>query len=75
MSGTKSNHKVFVQKKDLTTIGLRPSSQELYDMMHILSCELAEKRWKDEWSFCPVCLCMMDEDGIFVHLPRKLIEV
>ncbi|MES1986997.1 MAG: hypothetical protein V4440_03030, partial [Pseudomonadota bacterium] len=72
----KSKHEILVKREDLTTTGLRPSSQELYDLMHLISCEHAIKRWNIGWSFCPVCLGRIGEDGITVrHRPRKEIEV
>lgn len=70
-----SNHKVFVLKKDLTSRGLSPSSAELYDLMHLTTCEHAERRWRDEWTFCPVCLVSVDSDGVIEHRERKDILV
>ncbi len=69
------NHKVFVKRDELKTIGLHPTSLELYDLMHLVSCTHAIKRWKDSWSFCPVCMTMMDEDGLIRHRDRKDILV
>lgn len=64
---SESNLKVRVLKKDLTTRGLYPTSQELYDLMHIITCERAIDRWQEEWSFCPVCLARYESDGLFKH--------
>lgn len=71
----KSNHKIFVKKEKLESTGLHPTSKELYDLMHLTSCEHADRRWKEEWSFCPVCLEMIDEDGYPRHKLRKDILV
>lgn len=68
-------YKVLVKKENLKTKGLFPTSQELYDLMHLVSCDHAEKRWKDEWSFCPVCTAMVGEDGFINHKERKDILV
>ncbi len=65
MSG--SNLRILVQKKDLTTTGLYPTSQELYDLMHIVTCERVIERWQEEWSFCPVCLARYEADGGVRH--------
>ncbi len=51
----KPQHEILVQKKDLTTRSLSPSSEELFDLMHLTSCDHAIKRWKDHWFLCPVC--------------------
>jgi len=69
-----NNHKVLVLKKDLTSQGLYPSSQELYDLMHLTTCEHATKRWQEEWSFCPVCLARYESDGAILHRLRKDIS-
>lgn len=66
-----SNHRILVEKKDLTTKGLLPSSQELYELMHLVNCEFAEARWKDHWSFCPVCCQFVRDDGTIRHKSRK----
>jgi hypothetical protein len=71
----KENHKVFVKKVDLKSKGLYPSSQELYDLMHIVTCERAVERWQEEWSFCPVCLARYEADGWIGHKERKEILV
>lgn len=67
--------KVFVKKADLTSVGLHPTSKEIYDLMYITTCDLAVKRWRGEWSFCPVCLARMESDGVFLHKSRKDILV
>lgn len=56
----KDKHKVFRTKEELTTKGSLPSSQEIYDLMHVTTCEHAIQRWKDYWMFCPVCLSSAD---------------
>lgn len=68
--------KVFVQKENLTSRGGLPSSQELYDLMHLTTCQQAEARWKDHWQFCPVCLqaTQVDNEGedyYVLHSLRK----
>lgn len=56
MSGAKSKqHQILVTKDKLTTRSFSPSSQELYDLMHLTSCSHAIQRWKDHWMICPVC--------------------
>ncbi len=64
---TESNLKILVLKKDLKTRGLYPTSQELYDLMYIITCERAIAKWQEEWSFCPVCLARYKADGNFDH--------
>lgn len=68
-------HKVFVKRENLKTLGLHPTSKELYDLMHLVSCDHAIMRWKEEWSFCPVCLGMAGEEGWIAHKERKDILV
>jgi hypothetical protein len=51
----KKQHEILVQKKDLTSRSFSPSSQELFDLMHLTSCDHAIKKWRDEWMICPVC--------------------
>lgn len=75
----KKQHQIFVEKKDLTTKSLSPTSEELFDLMHLTSCEHAVKRWKPEWILCPVCsqpyeLCIDMHDGVIglqLHKTRK----
>ena len=68
-------HKIFVTKDKLTSRGILPSSQELFDLMHLTSCEHAASRWKEYWMFCPVCLATEDEDGMVNHKDREEILV
>lgn len=72
-------HKILVQKDKLTSRGILPSSQELYSLMHLTTCDHANQRWKDYWQFCPVCLqpTLEDEDGnmYVLHKTRKDILV
>lgn len=50
---------------------LSPSSLELYDTMHkILSCADAIRRWNPDWTRCPVCQCVVNDDGGFAHEKR-----
>lgn len=64
-------HRILVPKHMLTSKGLMPSSQELFDLMHLTSCDHAINRWKKHWSFCPVCLTTADEDGKYQHRTRE----
>jgi hypothetical protein len=64
---------MLVKKANLTSKGLFPSSQELFDLMHITSCEHAHERWKKHWSFCPVCGAMPDNDGLIKHKEKAEI--
>lgn len=54
-SSKKPQYEIVVEKKDLATRSLSPTSQELFDLMHLTSCEHAVQRWKDAWLICPVC--------------------
>ncbi len=75
----KKQHEILVQKKDLQTKSFSPSSEELFDLMHLTSCEHAIKRWNPEWMLCPVCsqpyeLCIDVYDkvvGLHMHKTRK----
>lgn len=51
----RKQHEIIVQKAQLTTRSFSPSSQELFDLMHLTSCDHAIKKWKDHWMICPVC--------------------
>ncbi len=75
MSVKVSNHRILVEKADLTSKGLFPSSQELYELMHLVSCTFAEARWKDHWSFCPVCCAFIKDDGTIRHFNREEIKI
>lgn len=68
-------YKILVQKENLTSRGSLPSSQELYDLMHLTSCEHAIQRWKDHWQFCPVCLQPLTDEDIVEHKERADILV
>lgn len=54
--------------------GLSPSSLELYDLMYMETCVTAEALWNSDWTFCPVCMAEVLEDGLINHMPRALIE-
>ncbi len=75
VSAAKAKHRILVPKDKLTTRGLIPSSQELFDMMHLTTCEHAMMRWRDCWMFCPVCLTMEGPDGEWMHKTREEILV
>lgn len=51
----RKTHMVLVTKDKLTTRSLSPSSSELFDLMHLTTCEIAIKKWNDNWLICPVC--------------------
>lgn len=75
----KKQHEILVQKQDLTTKSLSPTSQELFDMMHLTSCDHAIKRWKDEWILCPVCslpyhMVVDPVHGVMPYHPHKTRE-
>jgi hypothetical protein len=53
---------------------LSPSSIELWDLMYLETCVVAEAKWEADWSFCPVCYCEVSEFGERKHRPRKSIE-
>lgn len=59
--------KVLVEKDKLTSRGIVPSSQELFDLMHLLTCKEAFSVWKTQWMFCPVCLAEVSSDGSVDH--------
>ncbi len=58
---------VLVPKDQLTSRGILPSSQELFELMHLTTCQEAVQAWKEHWMFCPVCLAMEDKDGGWTH--------
>lgn len=47
---------------------LSPSSLELFDLMHIQTCREAERIWRPDWTRCPVCFEMRDNDGTLAHM-------
>lgn len=59
--------KVLVEKDKLTSRGIVPSSQELFDLMHLTTCHAAVMMWKPAWMFCPVCMATFDRDGEILH--------
>jgi hypothetical protein len=69
----KPQYEILVKKDQLTSKNLSPTPQELYDMMHLTSCEHAIKRWKEEWILCPVCSQASSggDADIYVHKTRK----
>ena len=70
-----SNLEVLVKRDDIETTGLYPSSLELYDLMHITTCEQAVARWQEEWSFCPVCLARYEVTGDIFHKHKNAITM
>lgn len=65
---------VFRPRNKIKDDHLSPSSIELYDLMYIETCVTASAIWDLDWTFCPVCLVKVTDDGHVNHLPRKLIE-
>lgn len=51
----KKQHEILVTKDNLSTRSLSPTSEELFELMHLTSCDHAIKRWKEAWLICPVC--------------------
>ena len=51
----KKQHEIFVPIGQLTSKNLGPTSRELYELMHLTSCDHAIQRWKEHWMMCPVC--------------------
>jgi len=43
--------------------------------MYLETCVSAAALWNPDWSFCPVCLAQVEEDGVVTHLPKEMIEV
>lgn len=82
MSAKAKKHEILVPKDKLATRSLSPSSEELFDNMHLTSCELAIKSWKPNWICCPVCsepfkLMVVDGivEGVHYHKTRKELLV
>lgn len=71
MREQKGSKRILVTRDKITTKGLYPSSLELYDLMHIVTCVSAVERWQEEWSFCPVCLARYEADGNIIHNLRR----
>ena len=71
----KKHHEILVAKDKLTTRSLSPSSQELFDLMHLTSCDHAIKRWRDHWMVCPVCnapvTLVHDQSGYGSYIGHK----
>lgn len=64
-------HKILLPRAAIKDNGMSPSNLELFDLMHITSCEIAIKAWQPDWAFCPVCLQLIDEDGLCIHRARE----
>lgn len=75
----KKQHEIFVPPGKLTSKNLGPTPIELYELMHLTSCDHAIKRWKDHWLVCPVCnepiQLAFDQNGVMIgmtlHKSRK----
>jgi len=71
----KPQHEILVTKDKLTSHNLSPTSIELFELMHLTSCEHAVKRWKPEWICCPVCgeafQYSIDSGGVIAIQPHK----
>ncbi len=66
-------HMILVQKDKLTTRSFSPSSQELFELMHLTSCDHAIKKWRDEWMICPVCnqSFILSSEGSYIGHKRR----
>lgn len=62
---------VLVGKSRIRNDCMSPSSLELYDLMHLITCAQAEMRWLLDWRFCPVCMAQLDENGSIPHRLRE----
>ncbi len=51
----KKKHVILVDKSKLTAKNISPTAAELFDLMHLTTCEIAVKRWNPTWFTCPVC--------------------
>lgn len=61
---------IFVARRSLRNNGQSPSNLELYDLMYLVSCTQAAKKWKPDWAFCPVCMQQVSEFGEVMHFKR-----
>jgi hypothetical protein len=74
----KKQHEILVSKAQLTTRSLSPSSEELFELMHLTSCDHEIQRWKANWLLCPVCngAVINSAEGSYVeHKTREDILV
>lgn len=76
IQGMSAKHKPVILKARhrIKDDHLSPSSIELFDLMYMETCVTAEAVWNLDWTFCPVCLGQLTDDGRVLHLPRKMIE-
>ena len=72
--GKKKQHEILVSKANLTTRSLSPSSEEIFDLMHLTSCDHAIQRWKAHWLLCPVCNATVMHSGDGSYIDHKLRE-
>ena len=63
----KNSRRSFVKRENLNRLVQSPSVFELYDLMHITTCELAIDKWDDKWMFCPVCGARWNDGGGMRH--------
>ena len=68
-----NNRRSFVPRSKLKDLVQCPTPKDLYDTMHITSCELVytAKDWDPKWMFCPVCGKHIDKDGLVMHTVRR----
>jgi hypothetical protein len=66
---------IFKPRHRIVDDHLSPSSIELWDLMYMETCVTAEAAWSADWTFCPVCMCQVDDFGERRHKSRKAIEV
>lgn len=69
----RTSRRTFTPRDKLNKLVQKPSVFELYDLMHVTSCELVceDDKWDVLWQFCPVCGCRADDQGFFTHVDRR----
>ncbi len=55
----------------LTAKNLGPTPMELFSLMHLTTCDLAVRSWKDHWTMCPVCCQVFSKTGTLTHKFRE----
>lgn len=61
----------MVSRDSLTPLVQSPSVYDLWDYMHITTCELITDQWDPDWTFCPICGSQRTESGHFYHRTRE----
>ena len=69
----RSSRRAFRARDQLTDLVQWPTTKDLYDLMHISSCNVVynAEKWDPKWTFCPVCGRTMDNDGNIAHESRR----